>query len=254
MSMAAQLSIDIGTMRPKKRKATEFTCRCGHVDEQHANRRHTGRCTVCGEECRRFKPKKKPPVEQPAHLAAPNGAILLERDDTKKAKSMGWAIVKPRGPDGVEAFNGVCEATGLHAIIYLAQLKTKSLNKPFFGGKEPPTGAMWRRMYAWQGKYKDDCRERTASAIAQLGTDVALRGRPSAIVVTRVSPGTLDKHDNLRGALKYLVDGIAEALGFNDAELEDSPSRAGTIHIRYAQEKCPQKVCGVRIEITWRTA
>jgi hypothetical protein len=224
--------LELGAVMPKvKRKATEFTCKCGCVQDEHANARHSGKCARCGD-CRRFRPKKKPPVVVPAHLGPPNGAIILERDDTKRAKTMGWASVSESD-----------------ARIYLSQLKTRSLNKSFFGGKEPPTGKQWRRMYAWQGKYKDACRERTTSAIAQCGVEVVARGRPSLVVVTRVSPRTLDKHDNVRGAMKFVVDGIAAALGFDDSEFE------ATVPLRYEQEKSGAAgVCGVRVQLTWEKA
>ncbi|HWE30885.1 MAG TPA: hypothetical protein VHB97_22915 [Polyangia bacterium] len=247
---AAQLDLDavFGGLPLKARKKrtpiTRVTCKCGHAQDLHDNRRHTGKCALCFGECKRFRPKSKPPVEQPANLLPPNGAIILERDDTKRAKVMGWAVVEPA-----------------RAEIYLAQLNTKSLNKNFFGGSKHDENesalvikSRIRQRFAWQGAYKDACRDRATSAIAQCGADVAARGRPSLIQVTRVSPAKLDKHDNVRGALKYVVDGIAIALGFNDAELEDSPSRVGEIAIRYEQEKSGvAHVCGVRIEITWRT-
>jgi hypothetical protein len=222
--------LELGVMPRAKRKATEFTCKCGCVQDEHANARHSGKCARCGD-CRRFRPKKKPPVVVPAHLGPPNGAIILERDDTKCARTMGWASVSDSS-----------------VRIYLSQLKTKTPNKPFFGGKAP-TAAEWRQMYAWQGAYKDACRERTISAIAQCGVDVAARGRPSLLVLTRISQGRCDKLENLRMAMKYVVDGVAAALGFNDAEIEE------TVPARCEQEKPGAAgVYGVRIDITWETA
>ena len=38
-----------------------------------------------------------------------------------------------------------------------------------------------------------------------------------AVVLTRIGPGTLDS-DNLRGACKAVRDGVADALGINDAD------------------------------------
>ncbi len=232
MSAALQLGLDLPAPRPKRKvSAAEITCKCGREQADHANRRHTGACAITG--CKRFRPRKRPPVEIPAHLGPPNGAIMLERDDTKRAKAMGWALVDAD-----------------RAKLYLSQLKTQSPNKGFFG--KGMSHAMLAKMGAMQTAYRNACRERTISAIAQLGVDVVARGRPSLIVVTRVSSGKLDRHDNLRGALKFIVDGIAEALGFNDAELEDSASRAGSIAIKYSQEKPgAPRVRGVRIELSW---
>jgi hypothetical protein len=50
-----------------------------------------------------------------------------------------------------------------------------------------------------------------------------------AVTVTRVSPGTLDAHDNLRSALKSVVDGVADYFGIDDADPR--------IEWRYGQRK-----------------
>jgi len=63
------------------------------------------------------------------------------------------------------------------------------------------------------------------------------------ITVTRISPGTLDKHDNLSGALKAVVDGIADKLGIKDNDPR--------VEWRYAQAVCPRREFGVRIEMEW---
>lgn len=54
-------------------------------------------------------------------------------------------------------------------------------------------------------------------------------GRRVAVTLTRVSPGTLDAHDNLRSALKSVVDGVADYFGVDDADPR--------IEWRYAQAK-----------------
>lgn len=257
MSAAEQLDLGaIGSPKRKKEPATRFTCRCGHVRDNHANRMHSGACAICRGDCKRFRPKSKPPVDQPAHLAPPNGAIILERDELKNYKSMGWATVGTIVGDGVDAFNGVGGAPNLHAIVYLAQLRTKTPNENWLGGADKLTRAQIRQRYAAKTKGTRTPRERACSAISQLGIDLTALGAPTQIVVTRVASRALDKHDNVRHAMKPLVDGIADAvLGEDDSVLEDDPSRLGPgtgTHIRYAQEKCPQKVCGVRIEITWQ--
>lgn len=41
---------------------------------------------------------------------------------------------------------------------------------------------------------------------------------PLAITLTRVSPGKLDAHDNLRSALKSVVDAVADYFGVDDAD------------------------------------
>lgn len=66
-------------------------------------------------------------------------------------------------------------------------------------------------------------------------------GLPGVITLTRLSAGTLDD-DNLRAALKSVRDGIADKLGIKDNDPR--------VTWEYAQEKCPRKTYGVRIE--WR--
>ena len=64
---------------------------------------------------------------------------------------------------------------------------------------------------------------------------------PVVVTMTRLSPGTLDSHDNLRSALKGVVDGIADALGVDDADPR--------VTWKYAQEKCERGTHQVRVEI-----
>lgn len=235
--MAEQLELGaIGT--PKRRKsrqalAREEMCRCGCELVLHAGKKHGGACSRCGQ-CKRGRPMKKRPVEIPLHLCPPNGAIILERETEKQklVRSFGWALLEEL-------------EDGPKLTFYLSQLRTKSPND----FQAPQRNTRWRNM-AIDADYKETCSGRAMMAIADAG--VASYGRPSSLVLTRISSGKIDKHDNIRSALKYVVDGIAEALGFNDAELSDSPSRAGTIPIRYERETPGKRgVRGVRIEITW---
>ncbi|MEO8021094.1 hypothetical protein [Polaromonas sp.] len=65
---------------------------------------------------------------------------------------------------------------------------------------------------------------------------------PVTVTLTRVSPGTLDAHDNLPSSMKNLVDGIADWLGVDDAD--------SRVTWRYAQEKCKRGMFGVVVEVT----
>lgn len=51
------------------------------------------------------------------------------------------------------------------------------------------------------------------------------------VLLVRVSPRALDRHDNLPSCMKACVDGIADALGTDD--------RSPGLHFHYAQEKGP---------------
>ncbi len=58
------------------------------------------------------------------------------------------------------------------------------------------------------------------------------------VALTRVSPATsklLDEHDNLRGALKHVVDGICDHLGVDDGN-------TARIRFEYSQERGPWAV------------
>jgi hypothetical protein len=64
---------------------------------------------------------------------------------------------------------------------------------------------------------------------------------PATIKIIRVSPRMLDGHDNLRHALKAVVDGIADRLGIDD--------RDPRVTWEYGQEKGRPKQRGVRLEV-----
>ena len=63
---------------------------------------------------------------------------------------------------------------------------------------------------------------------------------PACVRHTRISAGTLDD-DNLRGALKAVRDGVADALG-----VADNDPRLTFV---YGQGKCKRGEFGVRVEI-----
>ena len=64
---------------------------------------------------------------------------------------------------------------------------------------------------------------------------------PVTVTLTRVSPGTLDEHDNLPSAFKHAVDEIAVWLGIDDADKR--------VTWRYAQTRCKRGQFGVIVEV-----
>lgn len=74
----------------------------------------------------------------------------------------------------------------------------------------------------WRGVAKRTKAQReSARACAQRFAPLATFAPPSGpwrVKLTRVSRGRLDGHDNLRSALKHVVDGIADFLGVNDGD------------------------------------
>lgn len=64
---------------------------------------------------------------------------------------------------------------------------------------------------------------------------------PVVVTLTRIAPRPLDKHDNLTGSCKAVVDAIAAWLGIDDADPRVSWS--------YAQERGAVGVYGLRIRL-----
>jgi hypothetical protein len=75
-------------------------------------------------------------------------------------------------------------------------------------------------------------RERTIACLAAFGcVGFTSVGWPAVCTLTRIAPGLLDD-DNLAGGFKAVRDGIADALGIDDADPR--------ITWRYAQQKGPR--------------
>lgn len=227
--MSEQLEL-VRETKPKK-KATEEVCRCGHDDREHSLK---GRgCFRCGAECKRFRPKSRAIPTPPPGLARPRDGIVLMRPDTKRPKAMGWAVV-----------------TEQRVTVYLDHLKTKSPNvtRRIFGGHFSKSMQM-RIMASIANENKAQC-ERAMSAVEQClpHLEDVLGVKPSSIKVIRISRGRLDD-DNLVGALKYIRDGIAEAL-----LVDDKTFTLGKDF--FCEQRTPGKagVYGVLIEIVWGAA
>jgi hypothetical protein len=88
-------------------------------------------------------------------------------------------------------------------------------------------------------------------AIALAGVGAALRSRglvgadvlPCTVTLTRIAfSNGLDEHDNLRSALKKIVDGIADALGL-------ASDRTPLVQWEYAQRRGKPKETAVLVEV-----
>ena len=91
---------------------------------------------------------------------------------------------------------------------------------------------------------EDMCRVKSANADEWQGCLAYATGAPITVTVTRCSAGALDEHDNLRTALKHVVDGVADFLGCDDDDER--------ITWNYAQEKAKRGTHAVRIKIEVR--
>lgn len=150
--------------------------------------------------------------------------LVLYRPDTVRPKAMGYAVRS--------------DAT---LLIVLEQLKTQRPNESFRGMSQ---GAMM----GIRSKNKATG-ERTRAAIEQSG--VVTRGRPCRVELTRVTTGKMDD-DGLVGAMKFVRDGVAKALGFDDREMSIGGMVAGKIPVFYGQ-RAPGKrgVYAVEILLQW---
>ncbi len=93
-------------------------------------------------------------------------------------------------------------------------------------------------------RVKSGRRKAQRAAVAQALRNRALPALPVVVMLTRISAGHLDQHDNLPGSMKSIADEIAEHYG-----LPDKDSRFVWM---YAQEKCKPREFGVRIMIAKR--
>lgn len=229
MSVPEQLALVPG-------KTVEI-CRCGH--DEHIGPCMYGRGTRFGGcTCTRFTPLGFVPVDLPRWLQKPTGAVDVIRQDLKRRKGkafeqrkvMGWVLVGP------------------HTLLaYLSQLETfspnvtKQIANSFRFGRI--TEAKHRQLMAMVGTGEKAQRERAMNVMET--AHVQDRGVPKKAIVTRISVGKLDSHDNVRGALKFIVDGIAEGLLLeNDRGLGD---------VTTYEQTAPGKrgIYGVRIEMSW---
>jgi uncharacterized protein (DUF849 family) len=165
-------------------------------------------------------------------LVVPAGAVILFRPDTvSEAHPMGWRDFTV----GVE---------GASLIAYLHQLRTRTPNE--YNARQDN-----ERFKA----QKAEERERQVTCThAALELGVPMRSKPKKITVARVSSRKIRDDDNLVGALKWIRDGIADALKIDDSEFSIFAAE-GKIPLVYEQRLSGKLgVYGVRIEIEWRTA
>ena len=218
------------SVRPRKKPKPEI-CRCLCLRAEHKNGR--GACDNCaarGLSCKRYKARGRPKPEIPEDLKPPDGAIVLLAPDTKTSVVMGWATL-----DDADL------------VIYVSQLITKRPNE--FKGISRLAAIGRRRANA-------RCRDRSESAVLQATARLCDReadlSRPSRVTLVRVSNGRIGDDDGIVGALKYVRDGVAKALGFDDSHFSINGKESGKIPLVYEQMVSgAAKVCGVFIEIGW---
>ena len=179
-------------------------------------------------EAKRASAKRKPSIVDP-----PEGAVTLWRPDTKRPKAMGWG------------FHGT-----LRAIVYLAQLKTKSTNamlSSFFAAGRVPGRAQSLAISMRAANASQHARAR--SALEQLGVmKRAASERPKRVVLTRVRSGGGLDGDGLQGSLKHVRDGVAAALLIDDRLFD-----RGGIELVYQQASPGRRgAWGVKIEVEWK--
>ncbi len=269
--MSAQLSLgEVVTSPPKKkgkRAPKPDVCKCGHFPDDHTS--GTGRCSSCkyvvdtlraemgplakgqAKLCTRFRSKRRVPPVQPLDLLGPAGSFPIWRPDTVHPKAMGWAVIEE-----------IALAEGFEPVwrFYLAQLKTERPNTFMRFGNDPKKA---RRAAMGMKKRFTDQAEWAAAALEQLskkeGVEPGDLDMPREVTLTRVSFGARADSDAVVGALKWIRDAVAEALGFDDDRFvvrHDSDAREpplDRVWLRYEQsDSFKAGVFGVRASVAWR--
>lgn len=140
-----------------------------------------------------------------------------------------WAIDRLAGVENVPRPWGF--PLGFQVVL---RVKTKP---PENGGIGMTRGGLMGRMARAKKQREQACLEVKATLHSRRVRPVELL--PVRVTMTRVSAGHLDG-DNLRGALKHVRDGIADALGFKN---DDHPH----LRFEYAQRRGPQKTYLVEV-------
>jgi hypothetical protein len=241
----SQLGIP-GVEAPKKKASPAATlCKCGHDIAEHAGGKapcaygaHFG--SPCP--CKRFVARGRKPKPTARNFAQPLGARELTRPDLKReGKRMGWASVTTGHVAGIR--------TAL-LTIYLEDLRTKSPNETryIYHANIPKTkrDQLLGALHA-ANKKAVECAQAAVEENLPGGVDAL----PVRVSITRVVGGCGLDDDNLRGALKYIRDGIADALGIDDKRFNIE----GGIPLEYSQATPGTRgACGVKIDIHWEVS
>lgn len=188
--------------------------------------------------CVRFDEPAKRGKRFAPNFERPDGCVVLKRPDTVRFKEMGWAIFSPT-----------------MLVCYLEQFRPKTPNaiKSIMGSlwRHPPAKA--QGIVAGINNEQKSAVIRAAAAIecCYIAANVLDRGRPVRIVLTRVSTGSLDD-DGLIGSMKYIRDGVAEALLVDDAEFSIGGEDPSKIMISYRKANPGKRgAYGTQIELFW---
>lgn len=221
MSAVEQLELDALASRKRGKLSKADQCRCGCFVEEHAatkQGKHTKGCLRCKPECKRFRPRGRVVVPLPAWLAPPDGAEILMRPDTVHPKAMGWRM---HAGDGL--------------VAVLDHLKTRTPNdERQTNAAFIPAWAQAKAKRAAMGVHILHSVQKERAFHALVGSPYLARGLPARVELQRVSNSSLELDtDNLAGALKFVRDGVAQALEINDRAFgrtlptEYSHARAG---------------------------
>jgi hypothetical protein len=160
----------------------------------------------------------------------------IEREDSRTRGTFRQKI-KP-DPRAIEAYRRI-EAEERHeanSIFVVLPLLTKS----------PNVGRALRTHF----RLVRETREMVEAAMFAHVTKRAVLAAGCTVTMTRLSFGTLDKDDNLRGALKWVKDSVAAfLLGGRPGERDDGPA----IDWLYEQAKTPRGVYGVKVLVEPRS-
>jgi hypothetical protein len=92
----------------------------------------------------------------------------------------------------------------------------------------------------WSARARRAAKERGTVRVAAQAWGLGSFELPCVVRLVRCAPRRLDD-DNLRGSLKHVRDGVADALGVDDGDPR--------VEWQYAQEKSAPKAYAVRVEV-----
>ena len=127
-------------------------------------------------------------------------------------------------------------------LFFVARVRTRNLAN-FQRGNSKTAAAI--RVRQARKQHEDGANETRAAMYRAKLTAIDLV--PCVVTLRRLSSHWrgLDTHDGLPGSLKYVVDGIAEALGIDDG--------GPMVTWRYENKKCARGMFGVEVEVVRRT-
>lgn len=145
----------------------------------------------------------------------------------------------------------------VEALVFIAPQEFYELQLPIVVQAEQANGARWNRAKRASGHVD------AVLAALQAHFRSLEREAITEITLTRISPGKLDAHDNLRQAFKHVLDGVCAWICVGDGELnrhaigryDDKLLGTGKVTCHYDQttHETDKRLQGIRIRLRMQT-